>query len=153
MKCTSFGQVVLEEQIKMWKANGRQTQSDGKSSRCLWQGELKIFLKNCQFLQKKQQFIGLPWNGGKIMFYLISNILVSCFLSICQSFACLLITIPRFPYHYGSLIRQFLKELLPFLNLCKYNLTGNSSKICILITIWRITYCSCNCNSLKQDLK
>jgi hypothetical protein len=25
----------------MWKANGRQMPSDGKSSHCLWQGELK----------------------------------------------------------------------------------------------------------------
>ena len=37
-----------EEKIKMWKVNGRQTMddrrrtpSDGKSSHCLWQGELK----------------------------------------------------------------------------------------------------------------
>jgi hypothetical protein len=40
---SSFGWVILEEKIKMWKANGRQTPSDGKSSRYLWQGELKIF--------------------------------------------------------------------------------------------------------------
>jgi hypothetical protein len=26
----------------MWKVNGRHTPSDGKSSHCLWQGELKI---------------------------------------------------------------------------------------------------------------
>jgi hypothetical protein len=25
----------------MWKVNGRQTSRDGKSSHCLWQGELK----------------------------------------------------------------------------------------------------------------
>jgi hypothetical protein len=25
----------------MWKVNGRQTPSDGKSSHCLWQGKLK----------------------------------------------------------------------------------------------------------------
>ena len=31
---------VSEEKIKMWKVNGRQTPSDGKSSHCLWQGEL-----------------------------------------------------------------------------------------------------------------
>jgi hypothetical protein len=30
-----------EEKIKMWKVNGRRTPSDGKSSHCLWQGELK----------------------------------------------------------------------------------------------------------------
>jgi hypothetical protein len=32
---------VSEEKIKMWKANRRRTPSDGKSSPCLWQGELK----------------------------------------------------------------------------------------------------------------
>jgi hypothetical protein len=32
---------VSEEKIQMWKVNGRQTPSDGKSSHCLWQGELK----------------------------------------------------------------------------------------------------------------
>jgi hypothetical protein len=31
---------VSEEKIKMWKVNGRRT-TDGKSSHCLWQGELK----------------------------------------------------------------------------------------------------------------
>ena len=36
---TSFGWGVSEEKIKRWK--GRQTTSDGKSSHCLWQGELK----------------------------------------------------------------------------------------------------------------
>jgi hypothetical protein len=38
---TSFGWGVSEEKIKMWKVNGRRTPSDGKSSHCLWQGELK----------------------------------------------------------------------------------------------------------------
>ena len=38
---TSFGWGVSEEKIKMWKVNGRRTSSDGKSSHCLWQGELK----------------------------------------------------------------------------------------------------------------
>ena len=33
---------------------------------------------------------------------------------IIQNFGCLLTTIWRFTYHYGSLIKQFLKELLPF---------------------------------------
>jgi hypothetical protein len=35
---------VSEEKIKMWKVNGRRTPSDGKTSHCLWQGELKIDL-------------------------------------------------------------------------------------------------------------
>ena len=45
---TSFGWGVSEEKIKMWKVNGWHTSddrcrtpSDGKSSHCLWQGELK----------------------------------------------------------------------------------------------------------------
>ena len=39
----------------MWKVNGRQTMdSDGKSSHCLWQGELKT--KN-RFLVQKKYFI------------------------------------------------------------------------------------------------
>jgi hypothetical protein len=33
---------VSEEKIKMSKVNGRRTPSDGKSSHCLWQGELII---------------------------------------------------------------------------------------------------------------
>ena len=39
---TSFGWGVSEEKIKMWKVNGRRTPSDGKSSHCLWQVELKM---------------------------------------------------------------------------------------------------------------
>jgi hypothetical protein len=38
---TSFGWGVSEEKIKMWKVNRRRMPSDGKSSHCLWQGELK----------------------------------------------------------------------------------------------------------------
>ena len=45
-KCfSSFGREVSEEKIKMRKLtddeHGRRTPSDGKSSHCLWQGELK----------------------------------------------------------------------------------------------------------------
>jgi hypothetical protein len=40
-KFHSFGWVVSEEKIKMWKVKGQWTPSDGKSSHCLWQGELK----------------------------------------------------------------------------------------------------------------
>ena len=36
---------VLEENIKMWKVNGRRTPSDGKSSHFHWQGELKTWWK------------------------------------------------------------------------------------------------------------
>ena len=38
---SSFGREVSEEKIKMRKVNGRRMPSDGKSSHCLWQGELK----------------------------------------------------------------------------------------------------------------
>ena len=40
---------VSEEKIKMWKVNGRRMPSDGKSSHCLWQGELKIIHNKMQF--------------------------------------------------------------------------------------------------------
>jgi hypothetical protein len=49
---TSFGWAVSEEKIKMWKVNGRRTPSDGKSSHCLWQGELKL-----EFYQGKRSRI------------------------------------------------------------------------------------------------
>jgi hypothetical protein len=42
---TSFGWGISEEKIKMWKVNGRWMPSDGKSSHCLWQGEVKIQIK------------------------------------------------------------------------------------------------------------
>jgi hypothetical protein len=53
----SYGWGVSEEKIKMWKVNGRRTPSHGKSSHCLWQGELKrviyihfIFTVICRML-------------------------------------------------------------------------------------------------------
>ena len=36
---------VSEEKIKMWKVNGRQTTSNGKSSQCLLQGVLKMYFE------------------------------------------------------------------------------------------------------------
>ena len=64
---TSFGWGVSEEKIKMWKVNRRRMSSDGKSSRCLWQGELKKVddkqkisydLSNCpSILNRNQRFI------------------------------------------------------------------------------------------------
>ena len=33
--------VVSEEKMKMSKVNGQRMPSDGKSSHCFWQGELK----------------------------------------------------------------------------------------------------------------
>ena len=47
---SSFGWGVSEEKIKMWKVNRRQTPSDGKSSHCLWQGELKKLFNSNTFL-------------------------------------------------------------------------------------------------------
>ena len=43
---SSFGWGVSEEKIKMWKVNGRRTPSHGKSSHCLWQGELKRLVED-----------------------------------------------------------------------------------------------------------
>jgi hypothetical protein len=37
----------------MWNVNGRPTTSDGKSSLCLWQGELKNKNKNLSLLWTK----------------------------------------------------------------------------------------------------
>jgi hypothetical protein len=45
---------VSEKKIKMWKVNRRWTPSDGKSSRCLWQGELKS-------IQSLMSFIYSSW--------------------------------------------------------------------------------------------
>jgi len=50
---TSFGWVFSEEKIKIWKVNGRRTPSDGKSSHCLWQGELKSNKTKFVFSQTK----------------------------------------------------------------------------------------------------
>jgi hypothetical protein len=63
---SSFGWGFSVEKIKMWKVNGwqttddiwrttldgRRTPSDGKSSHCLWQGELKRGHKNSYFCNK-----------------------------------------------------------------------------------------------------
>ena len=37
---------VSEEKIKMWKVNRRRMPSDGQSSHCLWQDELKRVVNN-----------------------------------------------------------------------------------------------------------
>jgi hypothetical protein len=58
---SSFGREVSEKKIKMWKFNGRWTTSDGKSSHCLWQGELK----NTSKLWMKIKFVHIfqiMWN-------------------------------------------------------------------------------------------
>ena len=46
---SSFGWGISEEKIKLWKVNGQRTPSYGKSSHCLWQGELLIisFMRMC----------------------------------------------------------------------------------------------------------
>ena len=54
---SSFGWRVSEEKIKMWKVNGRQTTSDGKSSHCLWQSELKRFTHLWNGKLYKQKFL------------------------------------------------------------------------------------------------
>jgi hypothetical protein len=36
-----IGSSLFVIKIKMLKVNGQQTPSDGKSSHCLWQGQLK----------------------------------------------------------------------------------------------------------------
>jgi hypothetical protein len=55
---SSFGWGVSEEKIKMWKVNGRRTPGDGKSSHCLWQGELKyVIYANYQIITKIAHFV------------------------------------------------------------------------------------------------
>ena len=73
---SSFGWEVSEEKIKMWKVNGRRTPSDGKSSRCLWQGELKITFHELRkdFLTGKQ-FI-LP-----LLILNVNWIIVKCYVA------------------------------------------------------------------------
>jgi hypothetical protein len=56
----SFGWGVSEEKIKMWKVNGRRTPSDGKSSLCLWQGELKTCKSLLRF-STSRVFNGWSW--------------------------------------------------------------------------------------------
>jgi hypothetical protein len=56
---------VSEEKIKMWKVNGRWTPSDGKSSHCLWQGELKM----SKFPGKG---ICVPWTHSSFIFFIFS---------------------------------------------------------------------------------
>ena len=79
---TSFVWGVSEEKINMWQVNGRRTPSDGKSSHCLWQGELKkicgMLVYNqwslASFTQEKlltsQNYIPWPHRSGrkKILF-------------------------------------------------------------------------------------
>jgi hypothetical protein len=62
---SSFGWEVSEEKIKMWKVNGRRTPSDGKSSHCLWQGELKN-IKNKPKCGRQQSLVRL-WIGKKML--------------------------------------------------------------------------------------
>ena len=51
---SSFGWGVSEK-IKMWKVNRRRTPSDGKSSNCFWQGELKIKCFSYKFYENHQK--------------------------------------------------------------------------------------------------
>ena len=73
---SSFGWRVSEEKIKMWKVNGRWTPSDGKSSHCLWRGELKkhknsvieVFIlkkPNMQATSYQALVTGVYWSTNK----------------------------------------------------------------------------------------
>ena len=86
----SFDWEVSEEKIKMRKVNGRRTPSDGKSSHCLWQGELKIhlfsleynfgiiykcMLKNAlTYMFSKNILSGISIRGGNRYFYLFKMV-------------------------------------------------------------------------------
>ena len=59
---TSFHWGVSEEKI-MWNVNRRRMPSDGKSSHCLWQGELKVHMNWTSFKRSpvlKDQFFFVP---------------------------------------------------------------------------------------------
>ena len=81
---TSFGWGVSEEKIKMWKVNGRRMPSDGKSSHCLWQGELKIghwFLISLKQYKLQQ----ISWNTSDRNFSKEFNrIKLHIYISICM---------------------------------------------------------------------
>ena len=73
---SSFGWEASEEKIKMWKVNGQRTPRDGKSSLCLWQGELKITFHEL----RKEFFTGKQF----ILPLLILNvnwIIVKCYVA------------------------------------------------------------------------
>ena len=80
---SSYGREVSEEKIKMQKVNGwrtrRRTPSDGKSSHCLWQGELKRRL-TILFSTGRIIFANLP-NLGKLnaLFFMSAYTSVDCF--------------------------------------------------------------------------
>jgi hypothetical protein len=64
---SSFGWGVSEEKIKIWKVNRRRTPNDGKSSLCLWQGELKR--RRCNTYRNDQ----IPF-GQRIYTFLEENV-------------------------------------------------------------------------------
>jgi hypothetical protein len=61
----------------MWKVNGRRTPSDGKSSHCLWQGELKINCCKIRPCLENYDFLTLTFlpyiKSTQTQFYLISS--------------------------------------------------------------------------------
>jgi hypothetical protein len=83
---SSFGWGVSEEKIKMWKINEQQMPSDGKSSHCLWQGELKRTKGQTQVLRKGSSYILLYLKvikRGK--WWLLCNALVFSLRTYCNS--------------------------------------------------------------------
>ena len=99
---TSFGWGISEEKIKMWKVNGRRTPSDGKSSHCLRQGELKI-KRAVQFLFFifNVKYLGYDLHVSFNYLHLLLNTLAVTF---------------KRPYCTSS-IQPILSESIP---LCKY---------------------------------
>jgi hypothetical protein len=71
---SSFGWGVSEK-IKIWKVNRRRMPSDGKSSHCLWQGELKTYRGS--LMPFNQGMCSVAWGGTPNMHIL--------FFIICQS--------------------------------------------------------------------
>jgi hypothetical protein len=63
-----LGQMNQKEKIKMWTVNRRRMPSDGKSSHCLWQGEL---IKSFKYFLKRYSFSILLWSLVFSPFYTI----------------------------------------------------------------------------------
>ena len=99
---SSFGWGVSEEKIKMWKVNGRRMPSDGKTSLCLWQGELKNDLQNTTQKTKDRA----TWTSLKTGFYLRRSGSIS---SSCSLVAPVVLQTRWFGSNWASDVRKRLK--------------------------------------------
>jgi hypothetical protein len=64
----------------MWKVKGRWTPSDGKSSHCLWQGELKILILLGMFFCDVKRF-----DGNLVNSWIRQGVCMWLWAKLCQS--------------------------------------------------------------------